>query len=73
MLIFKGKPNGRIAKKELPTHDPTNIYACQEAAWMDEHCMNMWVEQVVAPYLSTHPPPPQVLFPSSFSIRTDAT
>ena len=59
MLIFKGKPNGHIAKKELPTHDPTNIYACQEAAWMDERCMLMWVEQVITPYLSTTPPPPR--------------
>ena len=41
MIIFKGRPNGRIAKKELPTLDPTSIYACQEAAWMDERCMLM--------------------------------
>ena len=27
MLIFKGKPNGHIAKKELPTHDLMSIYA----------------------------------------------
>ena len=61
MIIFKGKPNGHIAKKELPTLDPTSIYACQEAAWMDERCMLIWVEQVLAPYLSANPPPPGVV------------
>jgi transposase len=57
MIVFKGEANGHIAKKELPTHDPTSIYACQKAAWMDERCMKMWVDQILAPYLSTNPPP----------------
>ena len=35
MIIFKGKPDGQIALRELPTLDPTSIYACQDAAWMD--------------------------------------
>ena len=61
MIIFKGKPNGHIAKKELPTLDPTSIYACQEAAWMDERCMLIWVEQVLAAYLSANPPPPGIV------------
>ena len=36
MIIFKGKPNGLIARRELPTLDPTSIYACQDQAWMDD-------------------------------------
>jgi hypothetical protein len=51
MIIFKSKPNGRIAKTELKTIDPTSVSACQVAAWMDEQCMLMWVEQIFAPYL----------------------
>lgn len=39
MIIFKGKPEGRITTYELPMLDPTSIYACQEAAWMDERLL----------------------------------
>jgi hypothetical protein len=35
MIVFKGKPNGIIVDRKLPMLDPTSIYACQEAAWMD--------------------------------------
>jgi hypothetical protein len=36
-LVFKGKPNGRIATKEFPSGDypTTRFYKCQDAAWMD--------------------------------------
>ena len=37
--------------------DPTSIYACQEAAWMDERCMLMWVGEILQPYLAANPPP----------------
>ncbi len=57
MIVFKGKPNGNIAARELPALDPTSIYACQEAAWMDEHCMLMWVDKIFQPYLAANPPP----------------
>ena len=39
MVIFKGKPDGKIVQRELPTFDPTSIYACQDAAWMDKRAM----------------------------------
>jgi hypothetical protein len=60
MIIFKGMPRGRITQNELPKLDPTSIYACQEAAWMDERCMLIWVEQILGPYLVVNPPPPGI-------------
>jgi hypothetical protein len=58
MIIFKGKLNGKIAKTEFKKIDPTSVYACQDAAWMDKRCMLMWVEQIFALYLLANPPPP---------------
>ncbi len=43
MIIFKSKPNGKIAQCELKNFGPTSVYACQDAAWMGEWCMLMWV------------------------------
>jgi hypothetical protein len=60
MIIFKGKPGGMIEKKELPKFDPSSIYACQDAAWMDERCMMLWVDQILGPYLMVNPPPPGI-------------
>jgi hypothetical protein len=57
MIIFKGKPNGRIVERELPMLDPTPIYACQDAAWMDECCMLIRVDEVFRAYLVANPPP----------------
>ncbi len=48
MIIYKGKPHGHITTRELPKNGPTSIYACQEAVWMDEQCMLIWVEQILA-------------------------
>ncbi len=56
MIIFKGKPNGLIARRKLPTLDPTSIYACQDEAWMDERCMLTWVDEVFHAYLVANPP-----------------
>ena len=55
MIIFKGKPDGQIARRELPTLDPTSIYACQDAAGMDERCMLIWVDEVFSAYLVANP------------------
>ncbi len=41
MIIFKGKPNGKIAQCEIKNFDPTSVYTCQDTAWMDERCMLM--------------------------------
>ncbi len=60
MIIFKGTPCGCITKTELPKFDPTSIYACQEAAWMDERCMLIWVKQILGSYLVVILPPPGI-------------
>ena len=57
MIIFKGKPGRQIARRKLPTLNPMSIYACQDAAWMDERCMLIWVDEVFGAYLVANPPP----------------
>jgi hypothetical protein len=57
MLIYKGKAKGLITTRELKHHNPTLVYACQDAAWMDEVCMLRWVEEILKPYLAVNPPP----------------
>jgi len=61
MLIYKGKATGKIAKTEFVRHDPTSIYACQAAAWMDETCMLRWIDEVLKPYLVVNRPPPGIV------------
>jgi hypothetical protein len=61
MLIYKGKATGMIATREFPQHDPTSIYACQAAAWMDELCMLRWIDEVLKPYLVVNRPPPGIV------------
>jgi hypothetical protein len=60
MIIFKGKPCGMIEKQELPQFDPSSIYACQDAAWMDERCMMLWVDQILGTCHAVNPPPPSI-------------
>ena len=56
-LVFKGKPNGHIARIEFPSgnYPTTNFYKCQDAAWMVEVVMIVWVNKVLAPYVATAP------------------
>ena len=49
-LIFKGKPNGRIAMREFSTYPVGGKYACQEKAWMNEEKMHEWIDVVLAPW-----------------------
>ena len=51
-LVFKGKPNGRIDKKELKTFPPEGEYTVQEKAWMDSVVMFRWIETIVKPFLA---------------------
>jgi hypothetical protein len=51
MIIFKGKPGGRIKKTEFGTYAPNAVYACRGAARMDERVMRMWVEKVIKKFL----------------------
>ena len=55
MVIFKGAPNGRIARTEFDAYPTTNHYRCQENAWMDERVMLAWVDEVLVPYVATAP------------------
>ncbi len=57
MIISKGKKDGFIPRRKLPTLNPTSIYACQDAAWMDEWCMLIWADEVLSAYLAANPPP----------------
>ena len=51
-LVFKGKPNGRIDKKELKTFSPLGEYTVQEKAWMDSVVMLRWIETILKPFLA---------------------
>jgi hypothetical protein len=55
MVIFKGEPNGRIAKKEFARYPAPHSYCCQENAWMDEVVMLAWVDDILRPYVQTDP------------------
>ncbi len=55
VVVFKGQPNGRIAKEEIPTFTTDHFYACQKNAWMDERVMKQWVNVVLKPYVETAP------------------
>ena len=52
MLIFKGKPTGRIAKCDKKTWPKHLKYALQDNARMDEECMIQWVDEVLEPHVS---------------------
>ena len=47
MVIFKGKPNGRIAKSEFANYPTTHRWRCQDNAWMDEGVMIAWVDEIL--------------------------
>ena len=45
-LIIKGKPGGQI-EWEFSIFPEDGFYACQKKAWVDEHLMKAWVEQIL--------------------------
>eukprot|EP00956_Cyclotella_meneghiniana_P034504 scaffold105647_cov92-Cyclotella_meneghiniana.AAC.2 len=47
MIIFKGKPNGRIERSELITFSSDAFWHCQKNAWCDDRIMMSWVEKVL--------------------------
>ena len=55
VVIFKGKPNGRIKKTEFATYPHNNQYHCQDAAWMDEVVMLAWVDGPLKAYVNQAP------------------
>jgi len=54
MLIFKGKPRGRI-EQEFREYNQGGHYCVQEKAWMDEGIVLAWIEKIIKPYLQTVP------------------
>jgi len=54
LIIFKGKPNGRI-QREFTRYNQGAVYVVQENAWMDERVMKIWIERVLTPYVATAP------------------
>jgi hypothetical protein len=55
MVIFKGKPNGRIAKTEFVMYPAPHHYCYQDYAWMDKVVMIAWVDEILRPYIETAP------------------
>ena len=55
MVVFKGKPNGRIANTEFGDYPTTHRYRCQDNAWMDERVMIAWVDEILKPYVANAP------------------
>jgi len=56
VVIFKGKPGGRIEKTEFATVPPNHQYHCQAAAWMDEDVMIAWVDGPLKAHVEQAPP-----------------
>jgi hypothetical protein len=54
-IIFKGKHGRPIAQTEFVMYLAANNYRCQDATWMDKQVMLAWVEEVLAPYVTTAP------------------
>ena len=47
-MVFKGKQDGQIARMEFTSYSTTNLhYKCQDNAWMDEHVMLSWVDDIL--------------------------
>jgi DDE superfamily endonuclease/CENP-B N-terminal DNA-binding domain len=57
MFTFKGKPDGRIATKELPNNPRKDdvFLNCQENAWFDGDVALRWIAECLAPYVREVP------------------
>ena len=54
MVIFKGKPNGCIARTGFADY-PMTQYHCHDNSWMDEVMMTAWVDELLKPYSANAP------------------
>ena len=57
LLVFKGKPCGRIANefsKYPELHDFHSKCLVQKKRWMDEDIMIKWVDDILMPYLQVY-------------------
>jgi hypothetical protein len=55
LVVFKGKPGGRIEAREFPAYTADNAYAIQESAWMDERVKLKWVSTILQQFLEDVP------------------
>ena len=55
-LSLVGKPQGRIAKKEIATLPNGAFYRVNEKAWFTKAVMLDWVKAVLAPWAAKAPP-----------------
>jgi hypothetical protein len=70
MVIFKGQPNGQIARNELPSNPNRDDLAmiCQPNAYQDEANMFHWIDLVLVPHIQERAQGiPVVLFLDQFS------
>lgn len=53
MVIFKGRPEGRIASREFSDFETRDelLLCCQDNAWQDNENMGRWIDGVLVPYL----------------------
>lgn len=54
LLVFKGKPGGRI-EREIVVYTTEGLFAVQQKAWMDERMMLDWFDRILKPYVATAP------------------
>jgi hypothetical protein len=54
MLVYKGKPTGRI-QGDFVKYPAGAAYACHDRAWMDEKVMLQWVDEILEPHISQVP------------------
>ena len=47
LIVFKGQPNGRIAKTF--NRMPASMNVCQEKAWVDQRVFKHWIELLLSP------------------------
>lgn len=53
-LISKGEPHGRM-EINLESNLPFNVLGCcHSKGWMDDSCMKLWIQKVLAPYVANY-------------------
>ena len=55
-MVFKGKPDGHNAKRELPTYSTKDqvITCCQKKGRTDIRVMKLWNDLVLRPYVAEY-------------------
>lgn len=70
LLVFKGTPNGRVAKGFGQDCYPRGLaYATQNNAWVDVTVFEKWIRQVWKPFCQSREPRPTILIMDSFTVH----